>query len=105
VEMDRLRLLLDEHQSILEMFATGNSLEPRLMAITGSISRLEPRAVRSFLLLDLTSQTFTQAFSADVPSSFGDANRGVLVLRDGNRNLRCGGLQRRTGNQWTYRER
>jgi hypothetical protein len=44
LEMGRLRLLLDDQQSVLEMFAAGSSLETCLRTIAGAVHRLEPRA-------------------------------------------------------------
>ncbi len=78
-EQKRTELLLNEHAQLLERIAVGSPLDACLTAVTGAISRLEPRTRACVLLADAARRAFTDAFAAEIPSSFGSGLKGAPI--------------------------
>jgi PAS domain S-box-containing protein len=63
-------LMLNEHNHLLEMIASGQPLDECLSSVCASISKLKPNTRACFLLTDADCQTFPRSITPNLPPSF-----------------------------------
>lgn len=69
-ERKQAELMLVEQKRVLELIATGHSLDECLSAICSSVSRLNPQTRACILLTDAHRQSFSCAIAPAFPPSF-----------------------------------
>ena len=80
-ERKRAEALLDGEKRLLEMVATGSSLEDVLDAMCRIVDGLTPNSACSILLID-SNRTFSHAAGPSLPPGYNDAIKGVAVVAE-----------------------
>lgn len=78
-EHQRTERMLVEQKQLLEMIATGHSLDECLAAVCSSIANLNPGIKACFLLTDAQRQTFPRSITPNLPPSFGQGLKDVPI--------------------------
>ncbi|MGH9404318.1 MAG: GAF domain-containing protein [Terriglobia bacterium] len=71
--------LLLEQKKLLELIATGCSLDECLNALTRAVKRLQPAARAAVLIADDAGSRMDRAFAADLPASLGEGIHGAPI--------------------------
>lgn len=75
----RAEALLVEQKHLLELIATGCSLEQCLTELTAAVPRLVPNARAAVMLADEARKKIVRSFAAEIPASFGNAVYGEEI--------------------------
>ena len=75
----KAQLLVQEDRKILEMIATGQSLETILNTITAKIERFLPHSLCSILLLDETGTRLVHGAAPSLPEEYIQAINGIEI--------------------------
>ncbi|MGG6265953.1 PAS domain S-box protein [Leptolyngbya sp. AN03gr2] len=76
---ERSQLMLIEQNRLLELIATGRSLDDCLTAVCDAIARLNPGTRASFLLADSNCKSFSRSITPSLPPSFGQALKDAPI--------------------------
>jgi PAS domain S-box-containing protein len=78
-ERKQANLLLVEQKKLLEMIASGRSLDECLSSACASVSKLNPHTRACILLADTQRLTFPRSITPDFPSSFGQGLKDAPI--------------------------
>jgi len=78
-ERKRSAILLKQQNHILEIIASGGSLEECLTALTKTLNYLQPNVGAAVCMADESRSRTDRVFSADIPASFRENIKGVPI--------------------------
>jgi PAS domain S-box-containing protein len=78
-DRNRAENLLDEQKTLLELIASGASLEECLTALTASIKRLWPKASAAVFIADAAREKIERALSFELPVALGEGILGAAI--------------------------
>lgn len=76
---ERSQLMLIEQNRLLELIASGRSLDECLTAVCDAIARLNPGTCASFLLADADCKSFERSIAPDLPPTFGEGLKDAPI--------------------------
>ncbi|BAU10319.1 multi-sensor hybrid histidine kinase [Leptolyngbya sp. NIES-3755] len=76
---ERSQLMLIEQNRVLELIATGRSLDECLTAVCDAIARLNPGTCACFLLTDADRQSFPRSITPSLSPSFGQGLKDAPI--------------------------